>query len=46
VETDAPVGTVPDWRWTGPADGFAEMAEAIGDPRLVTRAEKLAAARA
>jgi 5'-3' exonuclease len=46
VETDAPVGTVPDWRWTGPADGFAEMAEAIGDPRLVARAEKLAAARA
>ncbi len=46
VETDAEVGTVPAWRWTGPDEGFAEMAEAIGDPRLVARAEKLAAARA
>ncbi len=46
VETDAEVGTVPEWRWTGPADGFAEVADAIGDPRLVDRAEKLAAARA
>lgn len=46
VETDAEVGRVEDWRWTGPQAGFAEVAAALGDDRLVARAEKLAAARA
>ena len=45
VEIDAPVGTVDEWRWTGPRDGFAAVADEIGDPRLVERAERLAAAR-
>jgi len=46
VETDAAVGAVDDWRWTGPAEGFTEIAAALGDERLATRAEKLAADRA
>ncbi len=43
VETDADVGTVDAWRWNGPAAGFAEMAEALGAPNLVARAERLTA---
>ena len=46
VETDAEVGRVDEWEWTGPTSGFAEVAAALGDDRLVARAEKLAAARA
>ncbi|HEX4866767.1 MAG TPA: 5'-3' exonuclease H3TH domain-containing protein [Acidimicrobiales bacterium] len=45
VETDAEVGEVADWRWTGPTEAFATVAEALGDPRLADRADKLAAAR-
>jgi 5'-3' exonuclease len=43
VEIDAPVGTVDEWRWTGPTDGFAALATGLGDPRLAERATKLAA---
>jgi 5'-3' exonuclease len=43
VERDAEVGTVDSWRWVGPTDDFAAVADEIGDPRLVDRAEKLAA---
>jgi 5'-3' exonuclease len=46
VETDAEVGQVDDWRWTGPAAGFDEVAASLDDPRLVARAGALAAARA
>jgi 5'-3' exonuclease len=42
VERDADVGTVDDWRWTGPTPGFAELCEQLGDPRLAERARKLA----
>ena len=45
VEIDAEVGAVEDWRWTGPTDGFAAVAEAIGDPRLADRAARLAERR-
>jgi 5'-3' exonuclease len=45
VETDAAVGAVDDWRWTGPAPGFAELAAGLGDPRLAERADRLAANR-
>jgi 5'-3' exonuclease len=44
VETDAEVGTVDSWRWTGPADDFASVAAELGDDRLVARAAKLAEA--
>jgi len=45
VETDAEVGTVDDWRWTGPTAGLAEMAAKLQDDRLLARAEKLALTR-
>ena len=45
VETDADVGTVGDWRWAGPAAGFADLAASLGDDRLAARADKLAADR-
>jgi 5'-3' exonuclease len=46
VETDAEVGDVEEWRWTGPTEEFASVAAALGDERLMTRADKLAIARA
>ena len=46
VETDAEVGRVDDWRWSGPAGGFGQVATSLGDPRLVARADALVAARA
>lgn len=45
VELDVPVGTVDDWRWTGPTDAFAEVAEQLGAPRLAERAARLAKGR-
>ena len=42
VETDADVGTVDDWQWTGPEPGFAALAAALGDERLAERAARLA----
>jgi 5'-3' exonuclease len=42
VETDADVGTVDEWAWPGPADGFATVAESLRDPRLAERAARLA----
>src|SRR3546814_13211439 len=47
VETDAEVGSVDSWLWTGPADASAaaEIAAALDAPELVVRAEKLVAAR-
>jgi 5'-3' exonuclease len=45
-ETDVPVGTVDDWRWSGPSAAFAERASWLGLPDLARRAERLAAARA
>ena len=43
VERDADVGQVDDWRWTGPTEAFAVVAESLGDPRLAERAARLAA---
>jgi 5'-3' exonuclease len=45
VETDVDVGAVDDWRWTGPTDEFAEIAERLDEPALATRAEALARGR-
>ena len=36
------VGSVDEWRWSGPQPGFAELAERIGAPQLVRRADELA----
>jgi 5'-3' exonuclease len=45
VETDAPVGAVPDWEWRAPSPDFAAVVADLGDDRLLARAEKLAASR-
>ncbi len=45
LRTDAAVGAVDDWCWTGPTPAFAAWAERLGQPSLAARAEKLAEAR-
>jgi 5'-3' exonuclease len=45
LRTDADVGTVDDWEWRGPTPDFRQWCTRFGWPRLVTRAEKLAATR-
>ena len=42
VDTDVDVGEVDDWRWDGPTDDFADIAERIGSSDLVDRAGELA----
>jgi 5'-3' exonuclease len=42
VDTDVDVGTVDDWRWTGPTDDFAAVADELGAPDLVAYANRLA----
>ena len=44
IDTDVDVGSVDDWRWTGPTDEFAATAERIGSPGLVDQARTLASA--
>ncbi|KAE8763065.1 5'-3' exonuclease [Georgenia thermotolerans] len=43
ARTDAPVGTVDEWRWAGPTAEAAAMAAELDAPRLRERAERLAA---
>lgn len=45
LKEDADVGTVDEWRWTGPADDFDEWCERLGAPGIARRAHKLAGAR-
>ncbi len=40
LRTDAPVGTVDEWRWRGPTPELASWAERLGSPNLVNRAER------
>jgi 5'-3' exonuclease len=42
VDTSVDVGTVDDWRWTGPTPEFAAVAERLGAPALAERAARLA----
>jgi 5'-3' exonuclease len=42
IETNVDVGTVDDWRWTGPTAGFDAVAEEIGAPELAAYARRLA----
>ena len=43
LKTDAPLfAKVDEIRWKGPSETFPEVAEKIGDPRLVERLEKIA----
>ena len=41
IETDVDVGSVDDWRWRGPRDGFAEACAACGAPELAEYAGRL-----
>ena len=45
LRTDADIGTVDDWRWTGPTDAFADWCERLDAPRLLVRARALAKTR-
>jgi 5'-3' exonuclease len=45
LRTDAEVGTVDDWRWTGPTEDFPAWCERFGRPQLADQAAALAAAR-
>jgi 5'-3' exonuclease len=45
LRTDADVGTVDDWRWTGPTEDFPAWCERFDWPRLATDAAALATAR-
>jgi 5'-3' exonuclease len=45
LELDVPVGTVDDWRWTGPTADFAAVCERLNAPRLLPRARALAVNR-
>jgi 5'-3' exonuclease len=45
LRTDAPVGAVDDWRWTGPGTGFDEVCRRLDGEELGERAARLAATR-
>jgi len=45
LRRDADVGTVADWRWTGPAAEFGEWAVRLGAPALLDRAQRAARRR-
>jgi 5'-3' exonuclease len=45
VRTDADVGAVDDWEWTGPTEDFPAWCERFGWPKLAADAAELAAAR-
>ena len=42
IALDVPVGTVDDWKWAGPTPAFAAVAERLGAPDLVGRAQRVA----
>ena len=45
LRTDADVGTVDDWEWTGPTDALGAWCDRLGAPRLLNRAKALANTR-
>ena len=45
LRTDADVGAVDEWRWTGPRPELAAWADRLGSPNLVNRAERAAKGR-
>ena len=44
LDTDVDVGTVDEWRWTGPTDELQAWADRLDAPDLIRNAERLAAA--
>ena len=45
LRADAPVGTVDEWRWRGPAPELEQWTDRLGAPDLLTRARKAAKGR-
>jgi 5'-3' exonuclease len=45
LRTDAPVGSVDDWRWLGPTPEFSDWADRLGISGLAQRAQRLAERR-
>ncbi len=45
LRTDAPVGSVDEWRWAGPTDAFGAWAERLGIAAVADRARRLAERR-
>ena len=45
LRTNAEVGTVDDWYWSGPTARFGDWCERVDAPRLLTRAQALAKTR-
>ncbi len=45
LRTDAPVGAVDDWEWTGPRPDLDDWCVRFGSPRIADRAATLAAKR-
>ena len=45
LRTDCPVGTVDQWRWTGPTPGLPAVCERLDASDVVTRASRLAEAK-
>jgi 5'-3' exonuclease len=43
IDCEVPVGNVDEWKWAGPTEAFAAIAESLGQPALNTRATRLAA---
>jgi 5'-3' exonuclease len=43
--TDLDVGTVAEWRWDGPGDGFEEWCERLDTPDVAQKLQRLAAER-
>ena len=45
VECDVEVGSVDDWKWTGPTARFAAVCEELGTKSLAARAARAAKGR-
>ena len=45
LETDIEVGSVDDWRWTGPTDALASWCERLDAPDVIRNATRLASGR-
>ena len=45
LRADAPVGTVDDWRWRGPAPELEQWTNRLGTPEVLVRARKAAEGR-
>lgn len=42
VTDDVKIGSVEDWKWQGPTSALTSIAQQVGNPRLVDRADEIA----